>query len=61
MCIYLHRRFPLCAWQSRDNKTRVQVVRERCRENVRKLEKVAGGLLQLSHSNTLFSEIFNVS
>ena len=42
-------------------KSRVQVVRERCRENVRELDKVAGGLLQLSHSNTLFSEIFNVS
>ena len=41
-------------------KTKMDVVRERCRDNVRDLERVTGGIVRMSRSNNVFTDIFNV-
>ena len=41
-------------------KTKMDVVRERTRDNIRDLEKVTGGIIRMSRSNNVFTDIFNV-
>ena len=42
-------------------KTKVDLIREKYKENVKEFDKVTGGILQLSNSNSLFNEIFNTN
>ena len=41
-------------------KTKMDVMRERTRDNIRDLEKVTGGIIRMSRSNNVFTDIFNV-
>ena len=42
-------------------KTKVDEIRERYRDNMKELDKVTGGMLGLTNSNSLFSEILNTN
>ena len=41
-------------------KTKMDLVRERTRDNIWDLEKVTGGIIRMSRSNNVFTDIFNV-
>ena len=41
-------------------KTKMDLVKERYRDNFRDLKKVTGGIIRLSVSNNVFTDIFNV-